>query len=131
MLVAEPPCRHRFECQLLSIRFSQSLSPAPSGAGFVLGSFFRSLWMRDEVPDHRDGAFRRIGDHGVPAIRKSFELHEMRRDRRRNVSLAFYRYHRIVLTSEHEGRALDAAKIREHIERVALAARSCEPMLDL
>jgi hypothetical protein len=86
------------------------LSPAPSGAGFVLGSVSRSLSMRDEVPDHRDGAFRRIRDHGVPAIRKSFELHEMRRERRRNVRLTFDRYHRIVLASEHEGRALDAVR---------------------
>ncbi len=64
----------------------------------------------------------------MSAIRKSFELHEMRRQRCRNIGLAFYRYHRIVLAAEHKGRTLDVAKVRKHIERVALAARPCEPM---
>ena len=38
LLVAEPPRRHGAERQLLkAFGFSQSLPPAPSGAGFVLG----------------------------------------------------------------------------------------------
>lgn len=87
--------------------------------------------VHDEVSNNRHGAFGRIGDHGVPAIRKSFELHEMCGERRRNVGLAFYRQHRIVLASEYKGRALDAAEIRKHVECVAFTARSCEPMQHL
>jgi hypothetical protein len=33
----------------------------------------------------------------------------------------------IVLAAEHQGWTLDAAKIRGHVEAVALAARSYEP----
>jgi hypothetical protein len=87
--------------------------------------------MRDELADYRHRAFGRVGDDGVPAIFKSFELDEMRRERGCDVRLAFDRMDRVVLAAEHEGRTLDAMKIGEHIEGVAFAPRLCEPPLDL
>src|SRR5258706_3142493 len=68
------------------------------------------------------------GMTGVPAIFKSFELHEMRRQRRCDIRLALDRVDRIVFAAEDERRTADAATIRKHVERVAFAARSCEPM---
>ena len=84
--------------------------------------------MLNEVPDHRDGAFGCIWDNGMPAICEPFELSEMRRQRCCDIRLALDRMDRIVFTAEDESRTLDAVKIPEHVERVALAARSCEPM---
>ena len=69
--------------------------------------------MLDEVPNHRHGAFRGVGDHGVPAIRKPFKPNEMRGQCGCDIRLALDRMNRIVLATEHEGRTLDAAKIRE------------------
>jgi hypothetical protein len=37
-----------------------------------------SLSVFDEAPDHRHGAFARIGHHAMPPIGKAFELHEVR-----------------------------------------------------
>src|ERR1700736_3999104 len=85
----------------------------------------------DEVADHRHGALGRVGDHGVPAIRKPLELDEMRRQRGCDISLALDRVDRIVFTTKHKGPALDAAKIREQVEGMALATRFCEPMQHL
>jgi hypothetical protein len=39
--------------------------------------------------------FGRIGDHRVPAIRKSLELYEMRRQCRGDIRLAIYRVYRV------------------------------------
>ena len=36
-----------------------------------------NLVSRDKFPDRRDAAFRRIGDHGMPAIGEAFELHRV------------------------------------------------------
>lgn len=83
------------------------------------------------ISDDGHGAFRSIGDHGVPAIWKPFELHEMRREPRRDIRLALYWVYRIIFATEHKGRTLDARKIRQHVRREALATRSCEPMQDL
>ena len=87
--------------------------------------------MLEEVPDYRHGLFRCIGDHRVSAIRKSFELHEMRRQRGCDIRLAFDRVDRIVFAAEHEDRTPDAIKIREHVEAVAFAARLYEPLQHL
>src|ERR1700694_1310621 len=87
--------------------------------------------MLDEVPDHRHRAFGGVGDYGVPAIGKSLELHQMRRERCRNIRLALDRVNRIVLSAEHEGRTLDAVKIREHVERVAFTAGFRKPLQHL
>jgi hypothetical protein len=38
-----------------------------------------ALTTLDKIPDHSHGALGRIRDHGVPAIRKSLELNQMRR----------------------------------------------------
>ena len=59
----------------------------------------------------------------MPAICKPFEADEMRRERRRDIRLALNRVYRVILAAEHEGRTLDAAQVRQHVERVALAAR--------
>jgi hypothetical protein len=83
--------------------------------------------MLDEISDYRHRAFGCIGDYGVPAVRKSFELNEVRRQSRCNIGLALDRMHRIVLAAQHEGRALNAMEIGEHVEAVALPARPCEP----
>jgi hypothetical protein len=63
----------------------------------------------NELSDHRHGAFRGIGDYGVPAIRKSFELNEVPRQRRCDISLALNRVYRIVLPTQHQSRTPDAA----------------------
>jgi hypothetical protein len=39
----------------------------------------QALATFDKIPDHRHGAFGCIRNHGVAAIRKPFELDEMRR----------------------------------------------------
>src|SRR4029453_19396340 len=39
--------------------------------------------------------------------------------------------HRIVFAAHHKGRALDAMEVGEHVEGVALAARSGEPLRHL
>jgi hypothetical protein len=76
-------------------------------------------------------ALRGIGDHRVPAIRKPFEPHQMLRQCRRDIRLALDWVNGIVLATEHQGRTLDAVEIAEHIEGVALAARSRKPLQDL
>jgi hypothetical protein len=85
----------------------------------------------DVVADAGDGALRGIGDPRVPAIRKPFELHQMLRQCRRDTRLALDWVNGIVLATEHQGRTLDAVEIAEHIEGVALAARSRQPLQDL
>src|SRR5882672_12845988 len=55
----------------------------------------------------------------------------MRGQRGCDIHLALDRVNRIVLSAEHQRRTLDAAKIREHVEGVALATRLGEPTLDL
>jgi len=62
----------------------------------------------DETSDHRHGAFRCIRDYAVPAIRKPFELNELRWQRRRDVSLALDRMNRIVVPAHHQSGTLDA-----------------------
>src|SRR5580693_6691150 len=85
----------------------------------------------DEVADDGDGALRGIGHHRVPAIRKPFEPHQMLRQRRRDIRLALDWVNGIVLATEYQGRTSDAVEIAEHIEGVALAVRSREPLQDL
>ena len=63
----------------------------------------------------------RPGASGMTACAIGESL-EMRRQGGRDVGLAFDRVHRIVFTVEHQGRTLDAAKARQRVERVALAA---------
>jgi hypothetical protein len=54
----------------------------------------------------------------VPAIRKSLELYEMRRQCRGDIRLALYRVYRVIFAAHNEGRTLDSTKIREHVERL-------------
>jgi hypothetical protein len=71
-----------------------------------------------ELNDHRDGWFGALGTNRVPAIRKSLELYEMRRQCRGDIRLALYRVYRVIFAAHNEGRTLDATKIREHVERL-------------
>jgi len=87
-----------------------------------------NLALQDEIPEQCHRPVRRIGHDTVPAIRKPFELHEARRQGGSDVGLAFDRVHRIVFTPDHQGRTPDPVKLREHVERVTLAARFGEPV---
>jgi hypothetical protein len=62
----------------------------------------------DEISDHRHGSVRCIGDHAVPAIRKPFELNEVRTQRRRDIRLAVDGMNWIVFPAHHQSRTLDA-----------------------
>ena len=73
-----------------------------------------NLASQDEFPEQCYRSLRRVGHYAVAAIRESFELHEVRRQGSSDVGLAFDRV-RIVLAAEHQGQALDAAKVREHV----------------
>src|SRR5262249_32728855 len=76
----------------------------------------RPKLVLDEFSDQRHGAFRCIGDYGVPAIREPFELNEARRQRRCNISLALDWMHRIVFAAQHEGRTLNAIEIGDMLK---------------
>jgi hypothetical protein len=54
----------------------------------------------------------------VPAIRKSLELYEMRRQCRGDIRLALYQVYRVIFAAHNEGRTLDPTKIRQHVERL-------------
>ena len=62
----------------------------------------------DEVSDHRHCAVRCIGDYAVTAIRKSFELNDVRTQRRRDIRLALDGMNWIVFPTQHQSRTLDA-----------------------
>src|ERR1700730_6981826 len=71
--------------------------------------------MRNKIPDHGHGALGCVGDDGVPAICKPLELHDMRRQGGGDIRLALDRVNRIVFAAAHQGRALNAVEIGEHV----------------
>ena len=87
-----------------------------------------NLSSQDEFPQQRHGALGGVGHHAVPAVGEPFEPHEVTRQGSREIRLAFDRVHRIVLTPDHQGRTPDPVKLREQVERIALAARFGEPL---
>ena len=46
-----------------------------------------NLALQDEFPEQCHRPFRRVGHDGMPAIRKSFELNKLRRQRRNDVAV--------------------------------------------
>ena len=84
-----------------------------------------NLALQDKFPEQHHRLFRRVGHHGVAAIRKPFELHQMGRQRGCDIRLALDRMHRVVFAAHHQGWALNAMKVGEHVEGVALAPGFC------
>lgn len=93
----------------------------PEGSDTVLHGYSGAAITAtvDELAQHRIGALGVVAKHSVAAVGEAFELHALRRQVGDDLFGADDRAHRVVLTSQHEHRAL-----RSHATLVRAAARS-------
>ena len=87
--------------------------------------------MQDEVAYQCHGSLGRIHEHGVAASREALEASQVLRQGRGEIRLTLDRRHRVFLSAQHEGGALDPLKDREEVKRVPFTAGLCEPVTDL